>query len=209
MDKLDKKDMPLYIIILSLILVFPLGVYLIVLKVNNRLVNIKKVSNILKVCGYIGLIFMILYFIFNYSSYVSLIDSHMSLDMYSFNFIYIYIYSLMVIISSLLGGFYLGGICDKLVIYTEFINIRHIKDLSLISDETLEDMDTVKDNVNRLIEKGHVINIRIEDNHIVSTKTVDKNNLVKCRACGNIKKLYSKNTNCDFCLRKMSKKDHL
>ena len=36
MKDLDKKDMPVYIIVLSLIFLFPLGVYYIVLKTEDK-----------------------------------------------------------------------------------------------------------------------------------------------------------------------------
>jgi len=211
-NKLNVKDMPFYLIILSLIIVFPLGIYFIVLKTENYLTNIKRNANYLKLCGYVGLLFIFIYFILNYDLYVSLIDSHMSFDMYSFNFVYIYVYVFMLTISALIGGIYLDKKCDKLVIYTEFINIRHIKDLNLISEETLEDIEKVKETVMELIEKGYLINIRLEDNHIVSTKSVDKkidSKLVKCKSCGNIKILDKEKVRCDFCFRKLNQKDYI
>jgi len=212
MENIDKRNMPGYLIVLSLIFIFPLGIYFLVLKTENHLYNIKKVSRLLFFSGYSVLVFLIFYFIINYPRYVSLIDSHMSLDMYSFSFIYLYIFFLMIIISTIVGGSFLNKKCEKLVIYTEFINIRHIKDISIISEETLETKDEIKNNINKLIEKGFIINVRIEDDHLVSTKTVDKknnNDLVKCKSCGNIKKLEEEKTKCDFCCRKLNKKDML
>ena len=211
MDKLDKKNMPLYLIILALVVVFPLGIYYIVLRVVDRLQNIKKVANTLKWVSIIGVLFGVIYFFANYSIYVSLIDSHMNLDMYSFNFIYIYLYIIMIVVSSLVGSIYLNRKCADLIIYTEFINIRHIKDIKLISDENLESIDEVKKNINNLIDKGFLINIRVEGNQIVSTKTVDKkneSNLVKCKSCGNVESL-NKTKRCSFCMRKFSKKDYI
>ena len=213
MGKFDKRDMPVYLIVLSLIFIFPLGIYFLVLKINNNLYDIKKYARLLRRCGFTCLCFMIVYFFVNYNLYVALIDSHMSLDMYSFNFVYVYFCLLVFTISTLSGGFYLNKICEKLVIYTEFVNIRHIKDINLIKDETLESIDEVKFNINRLIEKGFLINVRLDDEHLVSTKTVDKieeGNLVKCKACGNIRKyVEKKNLRCDFCFRKFNKKDRL
>lgn len=212
MKDLDKRDMPTYLIILSLIFVFPLGIYYIVLKKEKYLINIKRTANILKFFGIVGLIFVIIYFFVNYDMYVSLIDSHMSLDMYSFNFIYIYLFSLIFTISTLKGGSYLNNICDKLVIYTEFVNIRHIKDINLICEETLESTEEVINNINKLIDIGFLINVRLEDNHIISTKTVDKKDgkkLVKCRSCGNVRVFDKKRVRCDFCCRKLNKKDVL
>lgn len=212
MKDLDKRDMPLYLIILSLIFIFPLGIYYIVLKTDNKLRNIKKVAKTLKYVGILGIVVGVIYFLANYSVYVALIDSHMNFDMYSFNFIYIYIYIIMIVISSLIGSFHLNNKCEKLVIYTEFINIRHIKDISMISDETFESIEEVKENINKLIDLGYLVNIKLSDNHIVSTKTVDKDKsskLVKCKSCGNIETLEEKNVRCSFCMRKLSKKDHL
>lgn len=212
MDNLKKNDMPTYLIVLSLIFIFPLGIYFIVLKTENYLDNIKRNACFLKMCGYIGFVFVVVYFFINYNVYLSLIDSHMSLDMYSFNFIYIYFYVLMVTLSTLIGGALLDKKCEKLVIYTEFINIRHIKDINLISEETLESIDEVKETIVKLIDKGYLINVRLEDEHIVSTKTVDKNlskRLVRCKSCGNIKELEKDKVRCDFCLRKLNKKDLL
>ena len=84
MKDLDKRNMPLYIIVLSLILIFPLGVYYIVLKTEEKLRNIKKVATNFKIVGFLGILVGVIYFLANYSVYVSLIDSHMNLDMYSF-----------------------------------------------------------------------------------------------------------------------------
>ena len=207
MKDLDKKDMPVYIIVLSLIFLFPLGVYYIVLKTEDKLRNIKKVSWNFKVIGVLGIGITLIYFLANYSTYMALIDSHMNFDMYSFNFIYFYVYMIMVIVSSLVGSSYLNKKCDKLVIYTEFINIRHIKDIDMISEETLESIDEVKDTINKLIDLGYLVNIKIQDDHIISTKTVDKKNLVKCKSCGNIEELVDKKKRCSFCMRKLSKKD--
>ena len=212
MKNLDKRNMPIYIIVLSLIFIFPLGIYYIVLKVQNNLKNIKKYAKILRLLGIIGVVFIVLYFIKNYSVYVSLIDSHMNLDMYNFNFIYTYIYSFMVTISCLVGSIILNNKCDKLVIYTEFINVRHIKDLDLIMNETQEEEEVVKDTINKLIETKHLMNVKLVNNHIVSTKTVDKNTtkeLVKCKTCGNVEVLDRDRVRCDFCLRKLSKKDRV
>lgn len=212
MGNFDKRDMPVYLIILSLIFLFPLGIYFLVLKTDNKLYDIKRISKILKLCGNICLCFMIIYFFLNYNLYVSLIDSHMSLDMYSFKFVYVYVYLLMVTISTLWGGIYLNNKCEKLVIYTEFINIRHIKDINLIKDETLEDIEDIKLNIKKLIEKGFLINIRLDGEHLVSTKTVEKTeemSLVRCKSCGNVKKIDNEEVRCDFCFRKLSKKDRL
>lgn len=209
MRDLDKRDMPNYLIVLSLIFLFPLGMYYFVLKTENYLHNIKKYSKWLRVIGYIGILFLIIYFIVNYNVYLALIDSHMALGMYSFDFLYVYILSLMIIISSLKGCKYLNNLCEKYVIYTEFINIRHIKDIKLICDETNETKEDVINNINMLISKGYLINIKVENEHIISTKTVDKNNLVKCKSCGNIMEYRKKRMHCDFCYRKLSKKDHL
>ena len=118
MKDLDKRNMPLYIIILSLILIFPLGVYYIVLKTEEKLRNIKKVATNFKIVGFLGILVGVIYFLANYSVYVSLIDSHMNLDMYSFNFIYIYVYIIMVIVSSFIGYSYLNNICERFIIYT-------------------------------------------------------------------------------------------
>lgn len=212
MKDLDKRDMPNYLIVLALIFIFPLGIYYLVLKTENYLCNIKKYSRWLKAIGYIGLIFVVIYFFVNYNVYLSLIDSHMPLDMYSFNFIYIYLLVLTITISTLIGGARLSKLCEKFVIYTEFINIRHIKDIQLICDETLETEEEVKRNITKLIDKGFLINIRLEDNHIVSTKTVDKDlvkRLVKCKSCGNVKTLDKDKVRCDFCFRELNKKDCL
>ena len=212
MGNYDKRDMPVYLIVLSLIFIFPLGIYFLVLKTDNKLYGIKRVSKILKMAGNICLAFMIVYFFVNYNLYVSLIDSHMSLDMYSFKFVYVYIFLLMFTISTLWGGIYLNNKCEKLVIYTEFVNIRHIKDINLIKDETLEDIEEIKLNINKLIEKGFLINIRLDGEHLVSTKTVEKDEeglLVKCKSCGNVKKIDNDKVRCDFCFRKLNKKDRL
>lgn len=201
MRDLDKRDMPNYLIVLALIFIFPLGIYYIVLKNEKYLKNIKRTVKYLKTCGYIGLFFVIIYFIVNYDLYVSLIDSHMSLDMYSFKFIYIYIFVLIITISTLIGGSRLDKLCEKLVIYTEFINIRHIKDIKYICEETLEDEESVKENINKLIEMEYLVNIKLVDDHIVSTKTVEKE-FIKCKSCGNI----VKSKRCDFCDRKIKRK---
>ena len=201
MKDLDKRDMPTHLIVLALIFIFPLGIYYIVLKTEKYLKNIKRNVKCLKTCGYIGLFFVVMYFILNYDLYVSLIDSHMSLDMYSFKFIYIYLFVLMITISTLIGGSKLDKLCDKLVIYTEFINIRHIKEIKFICEETLEEEETVKENINKLIDLGYLVNIKLVDNHIVSTKTVDKD-FVKCKSCGNI----VEGKRCDFCYRKIKRK---
>lgn len=209
MKDLDKRDMPNHLIVLSLIFIFPLGMYYFVLKAENYLHNIKKYSKWLKAIGLIGLIFMVIYFFVNYNVYLLLIDSHLSLDMYSFNFIYIYLFALMVTISSLKGGKYLSDLCEKYVIYTEFINVRHIKDINLICDETNETEEEVINNINKLVSKGYLINIKLDKNHIISTKTVEKDNLVKCKSCGNIMNYQKEKMHCDFCYRKLSKKDRL
>ena len=209
MKNLDKRNMPVYLIVLSLLLVFPLGVYYIVLKTSDKLHNIKKVANIFKGIGILGIIVGVVYFLCNYSVYVSLIDSHMNIDMYSFNFVYIYMYIIMVVVSSFVGFFKLNRKCENLVIYTEFINVRHIRDINIISEETCESLEEVKENINKLVDLGYLINIKVEGEHLVSTKTVDKNNYVKCKTCGNIEKLYDNNVRCSFCMRKLSKKDRI
>ena len=113
----------------------------------------------------------------------------------------------MISVSSLVGSSYLNKKCDNLVIYTEFINIRHIKDINMISEETLESIDEVKSNINKLIDLGYLVNIKLNGNHIISTKTVDKKNLVRCKSCGNIEVLEEKKKRCSFCMRKLNKKD--
>ena len=209
MKDLDKRNMPLYIIILSLILIFPLGVYYIVLKTEEKLRNIKKVATNFKIVGFLGILVGVIYFLANYSVYVSLIDSHMNLDMYSFNFIYIYVYIIMVIVSSFIGYSYLNNICERFIIYTEFINVRHIKDINVICDETLESVEEVKDNINKLIKLGYVVNVKVNDNNIISTKAVDKKKLAKCKTCGNVEVLYKDKIRCTFCMRKLTKKDRM
>jgi hypothetical protein len=209
MKNLDKKNMPIHLIVLSLLFIFPLGVYYIVLRTSEKLHNIKKVASIFKCVGFLGIIIGVIYFLCNYSTYVSLIDSHMNLDMYSFNFIYIYMYIIMIVVSSFVGFFKLNNKCEKLIIYTEFINIRHIKDIDVISEETFETIDEVKENINKLIDLGYLINVKVDGEQLVSTKTVDKNNLVRCKTCGNIEKLLDNNVNCSFCMRKLSKKDRM
>lgn len=209
MKDLDKRNMPLYIIVLSLILIFPLGVYYIVLKTEENLRNIKKVATNFKIVGFLGILVGVIYFLANYSVYVSLIDSHMNLDMYSFNFIYIYVYIIMVVISSFIGSSYLNKICERFMIYTEFINIRHIKDITIIQDETLENIEDIKNNINKLIKLGYLVNVKVSNDNIISTKTVDKKKLVKCKTCGNIEILDKDKVRCTFCMRKLTKKDHM
>lgn len=209
MKDLDKRNMPLYIIVLSLILIFPLGVYYIVLKTEENLRNIKKVATNFKIVGFLGILVSVIYFLANYSVYVSLIDSHMNLDMYSFNFIYIYVYIIMVVISSFIGSSYLNKICERFMIYTEFINIRHIKDITIIQDETLENIEDIKNNINKLIKLGYLVNVKVSNDNIISTKTVDKKKLVKCKTCGNIEILDKDKVRCTFCMRKLTKKDRM
>ena len=209
MKDLDKRDMPNHLIILSLIFIFFFFLYYLVLKTEKYLHNIKKYSKWLNMIGNMGVLFIIIYFIVNYNVYLSLIDSHMSLDMYSFNFIYIYLFALIVTISSLKGGKYLNNLCEKYVIYTEFINIRHIKDINLICDETNESKEEVVTNINKLVEKGYLFNVKVENEHIISTKAVDKDNLVKCKSCGNVMSYRKEKMHCDFCYRKLRKKDFL
>ena len=106
----------------------------------------------------------------------------------------------------------MNKLCEKYIVYTEFINVHHIKDLQLIQEETMESLDEVKANVNKLIEKGYLINVKIVDDHIISTKTVGRkgsSNLVKCKTCGNIKKMQGNMVRCDFCFRKLTKKDKM
>ena len=201
--------MPIYIIILSLIVIFPLGIYYIVLKTEDKLRNIKKVATNLKLVGFLGMLVGVIYFLANYSVYVSLIDSHMNLDMYSFNFIYIYIYIIMVVVSSFIGYLYLNKICERFMIYTEFINITHIKDIKLICDETLESLEEVKNNIDKLVKLGYLVNIKVSNDNIISTKTVDKNKLVKCKTCGNVEVLHTDKIRCTFCMRKLTRKDHM
>lgn len=207
---LDKENMPLHIIILSLIFIFPLGIYFIVLKVKNNLIDIKKYAKILIWCGIFFLTITLIYFLCRYGYYVRIFDSPMSLDMYNYSFIWLYVYALMVIISCFAGGISLNNLCTKLVIYTEFINVRHIKDIDLICEETNEGYDEVLANIEKLIKKGFLLNVKLVEDHIVSTKTVkdDKTKkLVKCKTCGNIKVLNDKYTHCDFCYRKLTKRD--
>ncbi len=212
MSKLDKRDMPIYIIVLSLIFIFPLGIYYIVLKTKTHFKDLKKSAYLLNLCGCMGLCFVIVYFVINYSDYISMIDSHMSLDMYNFSFIYIYSYSLIFTISCLVGSMYLHKVCRNMTIYTEFINIRHIKDIDLIKEETGEDESTICDNINRLTTTDHLIHVKVSSNKIIFNKGEEKllkDKFVKCKSCGNIMKLEKKNVRCDFCFRKLSIKDKI
>ena len=116
----------------------------------------------------------------------------------------------MVTISCLVGGYHLYNKCRRLVIYTEFINIRHIKDINMIVDETEESVDTVKKNIVQLIEKKHLLNVKLVGENIVTTK---KNNgdeiLVRCKKCGNIEALIKDTECCDFCYNKLSRRDKI
>lgn len=208
MNKLDKKNMPIHIIVLSLIFIFPLGIYYIVLKTSNNLSNMRMVAKWLKRIGLVGALIILIYLIFNSGHYISLVDSHMSLDMYNYSFVYFYLYSLMVTISSLVGASYLNKKCDKLMIYTEFINVYRTKDIGLISEETLEDIGMVKRTINKLIESEHLIDVELRDNCLVYKKNIGKSdNLVKCKSCGNVQKLIKDKVKCDFCLRELTVKD--
>lgn len=208
----DKKNIPVYLIVFNLIFLYPIGVYLLVLKITQSLRNLKLTSKILSTLGYLGLVGGLIYFFINYNVYLSLIDSHMNLDMYSFSFIYIYIFIIIFVISSFLGSNYLNNKCDKLVIYTEFVNIRRIKDIDLIKEETSEDTEEIKDNINQLIKVGALVNVKISEDKIVSTKTVEKQKnkkLVMCKSCGNIEILNKKFVYCSFCMRKIVIKTRL
>ncbi len=206
----DKRSVPMYLIILALIIFFPLGMYFLVWRWESNLQNIKRKAMYLNFIGVIILGIVLVYFFINLHVYVNLFDSHMSLDMYSYNFIYTYIYLLIVIASLFIGGKFLNDLCQKYVIYTEFINIRHIKDIKLIQDETLEDIEEIKKNIRLLIERGCLINVRLDDDHLVSTKTVNNDEmLVACRTCGNVCSLNKKQVHCDFCDRSLNVEDSL
>lgn len=74
----------------------------------------------------------------------------------------------------------------------------------------MESFEEVTNNVNKLIDKGFLINVKLKEGHIISTKTVDKNStkkLVRCRSCGNVRELSKDKVRCDFCYRKLDKKD--
>ena len=202
MDNFDRRNAPTYLIILSLIILFPLGVYYLVLKTENKLKRIKK---ILRRCGTISLILLLIYLFVNFGDYVSLFDSHMNFDMYSFNFIYIYLYGLMVMISSLLGSRYLNRITSNLIVYTEYINVKGIKDIDIIMEETLEDELSVRECIDSLIKHKYLQGVELTEGSILKSEKInkeDKSNYIMCPKCGNYM-LKNKKTICDFCNNKI------
>lgn len=201
MKKIDRRNLPNYVIAILLILVFPLGVYFLTIKTYDSLKMIKRTSKVLKLCGYLALVIFVFYLIINLGSYISLFDSHMSFEMYSFKFLYLYIYALIVIISTLVGGYYLDNKCSKLIIYTEFINVKHIKDIKMIADETGEDLETVKKVIQDLISKKYLLSVKLSEDKLI-TESTDKDNYVKCSMCGTYMKK-SKKVRCDFCDNKI------
>ncbi len=206
MKKYEKNNLPNYLIALLIILLFPVGVYFLVLKTENNLKGIKRTALVLIECGYLALAIVTIYLLINFGSYLSLFDSHMNSDMYNFKFLYFYIYSIIVIISTLVGGIHLNKICNKLNIYTEFINVKHVKDIDLICEETNESLEKVVENINKLIDKNYLLNVKVEENHLISTTTVDKNErskYIRCIHCGNYMKKKSSKVRCDFCNKKI------
>ncbi len=205
MDCFDRKNVPTYLIILSLIILYPLGVYYLVLKSETKLKRIKRTEKILKGCATISLLFLLIYLLFNFGDYVSLFDSHMNFDMYSFKFVYVYLFGLMIMISSLLGYKYLNKITSNLVVYTEYINVKGIRDISTIIDETLEDELSVRECLDTLIKNKYIQGVDLTEGKELKNVTItkeDRKNYVKCNKCGNYM-LKKKHVVCDFCDNKI------
>ena len=70
MDNFDRKNAPTFLIILSFIILFPLGVYYLVLKTEYNLKRIKRNERILKKIGILSLIFLLLYLLLNFGYYI-------------------------------------------------------------------------------------------------------------------------------------------
>lgn len=205
MDNFDRKNAPTFLIILSFIILFPLGVYYLVLKTEYNLKRIKRNERILKKIGILSLIFLLLYLLLNFGYYISLIDSHMNVDMYSFNFIYIYLYGFIVMISSLMGSKYLNKITSNLIIYTEYINVKGVKDINIIMDETLEDELSVRECIDKLIKNKYLLGVELTEGNLLKNTTIskeDKKNYIKCNKCGNYM-IDNKKIKCDFCDNKI------
>jgi Zn ribbon nucleic-acid-binding protein len=205
MDSFDRRNVPTYLIILSLIILYPLGVYYLVLKTETKLKRIKRTEKILKGCEIISLTLLLIHLLFNFGDYVSLFDSHMNFDMYSFKFIYVYLFGLMIMISSLLGYKYLNKITSNLIVYTEYINVKGIRDIDIIADETLEDELSVRECIDTLINKKYIQGVELSEGKTLRNVNIskeDKNSYVKCNKCGNYM-FKKKHVVCDFCDNKI------
>ena len=205
MDNFDRRNAPIFLIILSFIILYPLGVYYLVLKSKTNLKRIKRNERVLKKIGILSLIIILVYFLLNFGYYLSLIDSHMNFDMYSFKFIYIYLYGFMVIISSLLGSKYLNNITSNLIIYTEYLNVKGVRDINIIMDETLEDELSVRECIDKLIKKKYLLGIELTEGNILKSTTIskeDKKDYIRCNKCGNYM-FNDKKVTCDFCDNKI------
>ena len=205
MDNFDRKNAPTFLIVLSLIILFPLGVYYLVLKTEKHLKRIKRNERILKGLGIFSLLFLLIYLLVNFGDYISLFDSHMNFDMYSFKFIYVYLYGLMVMISSLLGSRYLNKITSNLIVYTEYINVKGVKDIDVIMDETLEDELSVRECIDKLVKSKYLLGVELTEGNVLKTVAIskeDKKNYIKCNKCGNYM-LNNKKVRCDFCNNKI------
>ncbi|MBR4262490.1 MAG: hypothetical protein IKQ35_03920 [Bacilli bacterium] len=205
MDNFDRRNAPTFLIVLSLIILFPLGVYYLVLKTERNLKRIKRNEIILRWCGLLSLTFLLIYLFLNFGNYISLFDSHMNFDMYSFKFVYIYLFGLMVIISSLLGSRYLNKITSNLIVYTEYINVKGVRDIDIIMDETLEDELSVRECIDKLIKSNYLQGVELTEGNMLKSVAISKEakkDYVRCNKCGNYM-LNRKKTICDFCNNKI------
>ena len=118
MKDLDKRDMPLYIIILSLLIVFPLGVYYIVLKTEKKLRDIKRVANNFKLFGFLWIVIGVIYFLGYISSNVGKNFSKISASFTPLpKELLIFVETLFIIVSQLSLMFFLWRLYVVLELY--------------------------------------------------------------------------------------------
>ena len=108
-------------------------------------------------------------------------------------------------ISSLMGSKYLNKITSNLIIYTEYINVKGVKDINIIMDETLEDELSVRECIDKLIKNKYLLGVELTEGNLLKSTTIskeDKKNYIKCNKCGNYM-IDNKKIKCDFCDNKI------
>lgn len=221
---INKKDIeekinkiPYFIIWVLMIVIAPLGVWFFLVKKSK---DKRQLYNKSRNLMWIGLFILFLIGVGLYSKIKEIIvlyESGMSLDMMNFipDNLYLYIIGIIICFSFVRGSKKLMAQAKKEQIYTKSINLEHEESIRKISNKLNVSIASAKEDIELLMECGHLIPIDIDNkkNKIIykNVENEDKNSkilsrkgknnkTVKCPKCGAIVffKL-DEYVECDFC----------
>ena len=196
---------PYIFILMLLILLPPIGVWFLVVKVNNKKKKIYHNKRFLMWLGIIIFFMMGLGIYYKIKEIINLYDSGMSLDMINFipDDVHLYAIGVVMCISYFIGVRKLNQCAKIQQVYTKMINLEHVDSLSEISDKLNISLNDVKINIHKLIDGNFLLPVTItKDNKIVyeEEKNIQKDEYIQCSKCGafihNKKDEY---VECDFC----------